>query len=49
MSKDREKEIQRLIYLKSLLIKETKKEIKTLQLERKQLQGEKKLERGKRK
>lgn len=47
--KDREKEIQRLIYLKSLLIKETKKEIKTLQLERKQLQGEKNLERGKRK
>lgn len=47
MSKDREKEIQRLIYLKSLLIKEAKKDIKKLQLERKQIQGERNIERGK--
>lgn len=41
--KDREKEINHLIYLKSQLIKQTKKEIKKLQEERKELQGEKKL------
>lgn len=50
MSKDREKEIKYLIYLKSELIKQTKKEIKELQIERQQIQGykvlEKKMERN---
>jgi hypothetical protein len=42
--KDREKEINYLIYLKSQLIKQTKKEIKDLQEEKKAIQGYKKLE-----
>lgn len=46
-SKDREKEIKYLIYLKSELIKETKKEIKELQQERDTLNGYKKLEKKK--
>lgn len=41
--KDREKEIKYLMYLKSQLIKETKKEVKELQQELKQVQGEKNL------
>lgn len=41
--KDREKEINYLIYLKSELIKNTKKEIKTLQQEKQQIHGEKTL------
>lgn len=41
--KDREKEIKKLMYLKSQLIKETKKEVKGLQQELRQVQGEKKL------
>ena len=41
--KDREKEIKHLIYLKSLLIKECKKEIRNLQLELNQYHGEKRL------
>lgn len=45
MSKDREKEINYLIYLKSELIKQTKKEIKALQQEKEQLNGYKVLER----
>lgn len=47
MSKDREKEINYLIYLKSQLIKDTKKEIKQLQDERNQLVGYKRLEKKK--
>ena len=47
--KDREKEIQYLIYLKNQLIKETKKEIKELQQERDMLNGYKKLEKRKKK
>ena len=43
--KDRVKEIEYLIYLKSTLIKETKKEIKELQLEKAEIYGEKKIER----
>lgn len=45
--KDREKEINYLIYLKSQLIKDTKKEIKALQQEKAMLNGYKKLERVK--
>ena len=45
--KDRIKEIEYLIYLKSELIKETKKEIKALQLEKAEIYGEKKIEREK--
>lgn len=41
--KDRIKEINYLIFLKSQLIKETKKEIKELQQERQTIEGEKKL------
>ena len=41
--KDKEKEIKYLMYLKSQLIKETKKEVKELQQELKQVQGEKNL------
>lgn len=41
--KDREKEINYLIYLKSELIKSTKKEIKILQQEKQQIYGEKTL------
>ena len=40
--KDREKEINYLIYLKSKLIKDTKKEIKVLRLEKENLYGGKK-------
>ena len=47
MSKEREKEINYLIYLKSELIKETKKEIKELQQERDMINGYKKLEKKK--
>lgn len=43
MGKDREKEINYLIYLKSELIKATKKEIKELQQEKQMMQGYKKL------
>ena len=42
---DREKEIKHLIYLKSELIKQTKKEIKQLQQERDSLQGLKRIRR----
>ena len=50
MSKEeREKEINRLIYLKSMLIKQTKKEIKKLQEENDMINGYKRLERKKRK
>lgn len=42
---DREKEIKHLIYLKSELIKQTKKEIKELQQERDSLQGIKRIRR----
>ena len=41
--KDRIKEINYLIYLKSELIKQTKKEIKELQQERQTIEGEKRL------
>ena len=44
--KDRVKEIEYLIYLKSELIKETKKEIKQLQLEKAEIYGEKRIERN---
>ena len=47
--KNRDKEINYLIYLKSELIKQTKKEIKELQIEKKMLEGYKKLEKRKRK
>ena len=43
--KDRIKEIEHLIYIKSVLIQETKKEIKELQLEKAEIYGEKKIER----
>lgn len=43
MKKDREKEINYLIYLKSELIKATKKEIKELQQEKQMIQGTKRL------
>lgn len=43
--KDRIKEIEYLIYLKSELIKQSKKEIKELQLEKAEIYGEKKIER----
>lgn len=46
--KDREKEIKYLKYIKSELIKQTKKEIKQLDEELLQLNGEKKLSRMKR-
>ena len=42
--KDRVKEINYLIYLKSQLIKQTKKEIKTLQQEKQTIEGVKRLE-----
>ena len=44
---DREKEIKHLIYLKSELIKQTKREIKKLQEEQNMLYGYKKLEKKK--
>ena len=46
--KDREKEINELLYLKSELIKQTKKEIKALRQEKNMINGYKKLERTKR-
>lgn len=42
--KDRIKEIDYLLYLKSELIRQTKKEIKELHEEKKMIQGYKKLE-----
>ena len=45
--KDRVKEIQNLIYLKSELIKQTKKEIKELQQEKQTIEGTKRLEKKK--
>ena len=45
--KDREKELKYLIYLKSQLIKETKKEIKQMQQEIDMLNGYKRLEKRK--
>lgn len=41
--KDRLKEIEYLLYLKSELIKQTKKEIKKLNLEKRMINGYKKL------
>ena len=46
--KDREKEIEYLLYLKSELIKQTRKEIKELRNELNTINGYKKLERKKR-
>lgn len=46
--KDREKEIEYLLYLKSELIKQTRKEIKQLRIELNTINGYKKLERKKR-
>ena len=46
--KDREKELRYLIYLKSELIKETKKEIKQMQQEIDTINGCKRLEKRKR-
>lgn len=46
--KDREKELKYLIYLKSELIKETKKEIKQMQQEIDTINGYKRLEKRKR-
>lgn len=45
--KDREKEINYLIYLKNELIKQTKKEIKELHQEKDMLNGYKRLEKRK--
>lgn len=42
--KDRLKEIEYLLYLKSELIKQTKKEIKKLNLEKRMIQGYRRLE-----
>ena len=47
MSKEREKEINYLLYVKAELIKQTKREIKELQQEKNMLNGYKKLERSK--
>ena len=44
MSKERIKEINNLIFLKSQLIKSAKKEIKKLQQEKQTIEGEKRLE-----
>lgn len=46
---DREKELKRLIFIKSELIKETKKEIKQMQQEVDMINGYKKLEKKKKK
>ena len=46
---DREKELKRLIFIKSELIKETKKEIKQMQQEVDMRNGYKKLEKKKKK
>ena len=45
--KDREKEIEYLLYLKSELIKQTRKEIKQLRIELNTINGYKRLERKK--
>ena len=45
--KDRVKEIQTLIYLKSELIRQTKKEIKRLQQEKQTIEGERRLQKKK--
>ena len=45
--KDRVKEIRQLIYLKSELIRQTKKEIKQLQQEKQTIEGEKRLQKKK--
>lgn len=45
--KNREKEINELLYLKSELIKQTKKEIKQLQQEKNMINGYKRLEKTK--
>ncbi|MBQ4031493.1 MAG: hypothetical protein II625_07035 [Bacilli bacterium] len=45
--KDRVKEIKQLIYLKTELIRQTKKEIKQLQQEKQTIEGEKRLEKKK--
>ena len=47
MMKDREKELKKLIYIKSKLINQCKKEIKTYQEEIDMLNGYKQLERTK--
>ena len=41
--KDREKEIKHLLYLKSELIRQTKKEMKNLNMELEDLRGQKRL------
>lgn len=46
---DREKEIKRLLYIKSELIRQTKKEMKTLREELDSYYGQKKLVRDKQK
>lgn len=48
MKKDREKEIRHLLYLKAELIKETKKDMKKLNEELRDLQGQKRLNTKKR-
>ena len=45
--RDREKEIEYLLYLKSELIKQTRKEIKQLRIELNTINGYKRLERKK--
>lgn len=47
--KDRIKEIESLIYIKSFIIKECKKDIKELQREKAEIYGEKRIERDKQK
>lgn len=47
--KDREKEIKYLIYLKSELIRQTKKDIKKLNVELEDLRGQKRLTKNKQK
>lgn len=48
MSKDREKEIKYLLYLKQEIIKSTRKEVKELRDELNQINGEKRLLKEKR-
>lgn len=45
--RDREKEIKYLLYLKSELIKQTKKDIKNLNIELENIRGEKRLTKNK--
>ena len=45
--KDRVKEIKQLIYLKSELIRQTKKDIKQLQQEKQTIEGERRLQKKK--